>query len=273
MMDFHELLQTAHAGNAEAQFSVAAAYRAGAGVDRSHEEALFWYRKAAERDHRGAQNDLGSMILNGLGTTADAVEATRWYRRAAESGDATAQFNLALRYLHGSGVEPSDEEAAQWLSESARQGHLEAISELGTMLRFGRGVERDFARAAELHVIAALDGEPVALGNLGDYVGEIDAEAMRGNALAALCLAKMHDKGLGVKRDTGLTLGWLEWCQSHCPRERDDDVIEVCDDMRAFLSTVASTEDVTRSHALVATLTARRTCTRPDTLTGPDNRG
>ena len=59
-----------------------------------NEDALFWYRKAAETGYAGAQNSLGVMFMQGLGVKADCNEAVRWYAKAAAQGYEPAKRNL-----------------------------------------------------------------------------------------------------------------------------------------------------------------------------------
>ena len=69
-------------------------YRDGRGVREDDEEAVRWYRRAAEQGHAPAQTNLGWMYENGRGVRRDRVEAVRWYRLAAEQGNADAQRAL-----------------------------------------------------------------------------------------------------------------------------------------------------------------------------------
>ena len=256
--DWKALRSAAAKGDHAAQYALAVAYRTGTDLPLSLSRAIALYRRAAEGGNADAQNDLGSMYLNGLGTAPDAVEATKWYRRAAEQNHATAQFNLALRYLHGSGVAADDQEAVKWLGASASQGHLEALSQFGTLLRFGRGIQRDVAKAAEMHVIAALDGDAVALGNLADYREEIEATALKGNAVAALSLAKMYDKGLSVKADRVTAVAWLRWGRDECGNDADPDVVEEMRDMDEFYGMFVDADARRRIDALLMQWRQRR---------------
>src|SRR5438105_10769787 len=134
----------AEAGHAPSQRVLGHSYRIGDELTkRDYVAALQWYRRAAEQGDAAAQNDLGSMYLNGFGVTKDATEAARWYRKSGEQGVAVAQFNYALRCFQGDGVERDDAEAVLWLSKAAEQGHhIAATGLLGTCYRFGRGVKR-----------------------------------------------------------------------------------------------------------------------------------
>ncbi|MBR0097489.1 MAG: SEL1-like repeat protein, partial [Synergistaceae bacterium] len=44
--------------------------------------------------HAEAQYNLGNMYINGRGVQQDYQQALYWYRKAAEQGDAGAQNNL-----------------------------------------------------------------------------------------------------------------------------------------------------------------------------------
>ncbi|MHA6827400.1 tetratricopeptide repeat protein [Ralstonia pseudosolanacearum] len=244
--DFPIQLQRAVAGDADAQFAVAEAYRQGATVVENLSESLRWYRAAAEQGHGLAQNNLGSMLLNGMGADKNPKEATIWYRKAAEQGEAVAQFNLALRYLHGTGAPQSDNDAAAWLRKAAAQGYTEAAGQLGTLCRFGRGTPQSFVRAAELHTIAALEGDVTSIGNLGDYREEIEKAALRGSVIAALCLAKMYDQGLAVTKDAARVYAWLTWAKRHGVSDNDADAMDELEEMETLFSACTSDTDVKR---------------------------
>jgi len=67
----------------------------GDGVAKDAEQAVSWYRRAAEAGHADAQFNLGACYSNGDGVAKDAEQAVSWFRRAAEAGHARCdQFNL-----------------------------------------------------------------------------------------------------------------------------------------------------------------------------------
>lgn len=230
-----QLIAAARGGDADAQCRMGDICRTGDEFTvQDYPEALRWYRLAAEQGDPNAQNNIGAMYQNGLGVPEDMTEAAKWYRRSADRGLATAQYNLGECCLYGTGVNVDEVEAAAWLHKAAEQGHIEALSELGTMYLFGRGVERRIGIAAEMLTVAALDGDMNALGTLADYHGQIEAEALGGNLLASLSLAKVFDRGLGVEPDKAKMFAWLLWAD-RCPtRDSEIDVRQEQDDMRGF---------------------------------------
>ena len=52
------------------------------GVTKNDEEAVKWYRKAADQGFAAAQYNLGGMYYRGEGVAKDEVEAVKWYRNS-----------------------------------------------------------------------------------------------------------------------------------------------------------------------------------------------
>ena len=68
-------------------------YDKGKGVTQDYQEALKWYRLAAEQGYATAQNNLGVMYVMGKGVTQDYVRARMWFNLAARKGDEDAKEN------------------------------------------------------------------------------------------------------------------------------------------------------------------------------------
>jgi hypothetical protein len=85
-------------------------------VAQDNQEAVRWFRKAAEQGNAYAQGTLGVLYYNGTGVAQDYQEAVRWYRKAAEQGNPAAQGNLGGVYSTGQGVAQDYVEAWMWLS-------------------------------------------------------------------------------------------------------------------------------------------------------------
>jgi Sel1 repeat len=120
---FSNLVRRATRGEADAQFSLGVCYANGTDVvEKDEEEAVRWYRKAAEQGDALAQCYLALCYASGVGIAKNEREAARWFRKAAEQGDATAQFNLGVCYMHGKGVQKSFAEAYKWFNVAAAQG-------------------------------------------------------------------------------------------------------------------------------------------------------
>jgi len=62
------------------------------------------------------------MYEEGQGVPVDEQEAVRWYRLAAEQGDAAAQFNLGVMYAKGHGLPKDYVLAHMWMNLAAAKG-------------------------------------------------------------------------------------------------------------------------------------------------------
>ena len=118
-------------GSPEAQFEVARCYQNGTGVEKNEENAVVWYKKAAEQGYAEAQKKLGDCYNYGTGVAKDLEQAFECYRKAAEQGNARAQNNLGVCYMKGSGIAKGPVQAAEWYARAAEQGLAEAQNNLG----------------------------------------------------------------------------------------------------------------------------------------------
>ena len=77
--------------------------------------------------------ELGVLYASGWGVAKDQNEALLWYRKAAENGDRRAQYNLAAAYFEGDGV-PVDYAAAYfWLKLRDMGQGVDAVGDFLTL--------------------------------------------------------------------------------------------------------------------------------------------
>jgi TPR repeat protein len=88
-------------------------------VPQDYQEALKWYRPAAEQGYAPAQYSLGVAYERGQGVPQDYREAVKWYRRAAAQGNELAQVNLGVMYTKGKGVGQDFVRAHMWFNLAA----------------------------------------------------------------------------------------------------------------------------------------------------------
>lgn len=103
-------------------------------LDRAEfdEEALAWYRKAAEQGNAAAEFGLGGMYLAGEGAKADTGQALFWFTRAAERGHPGAIVAAAQVLMNNSPPDhPADEATLlRWLQRAAELGYVPAMERL-----------------------------------------------------------------------------------------------------------------------------------------------
>lgn len=157
----------AEQGYAEAQFNLGVSYAFGEGVRQDYEEAVKRWRLAAEQGNAKAQYNLGLSYAQGKGVTQSYKESVKWFRLAAKQGDAEAQYNLGVCYYQGKGVSQNYYEAVKWLTEAAEQGFDYAQYSLGRRYYFGEGVIQDYEKAVIWFRLAAEQGHAKAQYFLG----------------------------------------------------------------------------------------------------------
>jgi tetratricopeptide (TPR) repeat protein len=95
-----------------------------------YEQAVKYFKQAAELGHAGAQCNLGVCYSYGRGVAQDDKEAVKWYRKAAEQGHDAALYNMGICYEIGSGVTKDTKEAIKWYLKLAEIDDTLAIGKL-----------------------------------------------------------------------------------------------------------------------------------------------
>lgn len=122
----------AAAGNPDAQFNLAQAYKLGRGVPADLAQAEEWYRRAAIQGHPQAEDNYGLALFQN-GKRADAVQ---WLQRSSARGEPRAQFVLGTMFFNGDVVERDWVRAYALIVRSSQSGLSEASKALAQMDRY-----------------------------------------------------------------------------------------------------------------------------------------
>ncbi len=83
------------------------------------EQAVHWYKRAAQYDHIKSMYNLGHIYDTGYGSVpSDIDRAIRCYERAAEGGHTTAMYHLGLLYDN----EDQIDQAIHWYEQASKLG-------------------------------------------------------------------------------------------------------------------------------------------------------
>jgi TPR repeat protein len=145
------LRKAADAGHAEAQAVLAAILDA----TDADEEAVTYYRKAAEAGNLDGVFGLATMYASGDGIKKDIQQARSLLIRAAEGGHKEATWLLAQAYIRGelgfSEDQRNGPEALKWIALAADQDFIVAIDAMEKAYRSGGyGLAVDMAKADQL---------------------------------------------------------------------------------------------------------------------------
>ena len=160
--------KAAELGHSEAMCALGHCYDKGNGVPQSYEKAVMWYQRAADKDNPGAMRNLANCYHAGQGVSQSYEAAVRWYRRAADMGDAEAMNLLANCYASGRGVVKSYEEAVMWYRRGADKGNAMAMHNLAYSYSRGQGVPRSDGDSIMWYRLAADKGNAVSMFNLAN---------------------------------------------------------------------------------------------------------
>ena len=154
-------------GYSPAEVELGRRYAAGDGVDRDYAEAQRWYETAAGRGNANAGLELGRVYYKGKGVDVDYQQAMKWFRVSAEQGSPVSQLLLGMMHYNGKGTPKDDKEAVRWLELSAKQDLAAAQGMMGKIYAKGEGVEKNARTARDWLQKAAAQGDPAYQYSLG----------------------------------------------------------------------------------------------------------
>ncbi|HEX8485642.1 SPOR domain-containing protein [Sphingomonas sp.] len=156
-----------------------------AGVDAwakgDFNRAVEEWRGPAVAGDADAQFNMAQAYKLGRGVPVDPALAESWFRKAAMQGHVQAEDNYGLALFQSD----KKAEAVPWLEKSAARFEPRAQLVLGTMLFNGDGVKRDYPRAYALMArasAAGLQSASATLAQMDQYITPADRE--RGVTLA-----------------------------------------------------------------------------------------
>lgn len=130
--DLRVLQSRAQAGDADAEFQLAEAYRAGRGVQADPETAIMWYRRATAQGHIRASEELGFALF----AHGDRREAMPYIEKAAARGEARAFYLLGTAHFNGDYATRDWPLAYAQTSRAAAAGLVAAQKNLDLMGRY-----------------------------------------------------------------------------------------------------------------------------------------
>jgi hypothetical protein len=180
------LRQKAESGDVHAQFELGQLCEK---VEpKQLEEAVKWYRLAAEHGYAPAQDSLGNMYLTAEGGLPKNVDlALKWFRKAAEQGNAQSELDIGEVYLAELDT-PNYREAIKWYQKACNRHFPEAYVALGQLYAQGIGIAKNQKKAAELYRQGA---------QLGDALGQF-------------LLAEDYFRGIGIPKDRSEAARWYQ---------------------------------------------------------------
>ena len=192
----------AYSGHTEAQYQLGWFYENGKGVERDYNQAMHWYKKAAERGHVGAMFALGQCYEEICIEEVDRFEAYQWYFKAAEQGHVGAKYKLGFLYSKNGQAWTEYVQEFKWYYQAAEKGYVEAQFFLGKLYlaqEEKEDVERNLKKAVRWLSRAALRGHPAAQHELGLMYEQIREAALAGDAEAQFIFGYLNEIEIGER--------------------------------------------------------------------------
>jgi len=135
--------------------------------EKKPEQAIPWFKKAADAGDVNAQMFMAAAYLYGIGVKKNSDTASRYYIDAAKNGNPIAQFTLAENFI-GSRSSSNNKLGLIWLNKSANSGNPKALAKLGSLYISGKLVSKDATKGLELLNKAAAQNFAPAMVELGE---------------------------------------------------------------------------------------------------------
>ena len=133
---YEDNINSAEAGDAQAQYLIAQCYREGKGVQKADfQKAYEWHKLAADKGYVMSLRRLAYFSVKGWGTVVDFDKAIELWTKAANCGEVSSAFNIAVTYERGCSNIPVDtDKALFWYHWASSRGHTAAMNNLGLLL-------------------------------------------------------------------------------------------------------------------------------------------
>ncbi len=213
------------------------------------EEAVKWYRRAADAGWATAAYNLGVCYAIGKGVAKDAVESTRWYERAAELGFHEAALVRGTMWANGEGCERSAAKALEWWRRAAAAGLPRAMFYVGECHRTGEGTPQDETEAIGWYLRGlAREEAELPVKRIEALCAQLQERAQAGELPAAGRLGQLHLEGRGVAKDLEAAIRWLSVACDEVPEA----ACELADCYRTATGVEEDLEEAVRLYEVAA---------------------
>jgi TPR repeat protein len=217
-----QLLESSKSGSLDAWCMIGDAYQTGTGTKRNREQALRWFRKAADSGHIRSMVRLG-IALHHPDYEETWAESVTWFQKAADLGDAKGMVFLGFAYREGQGVAQDYELAAGWFIKAVAAGDTGSMIHAGGVLARHLNSHAEalgwFLRAAEhgnkdgfLELAMLYDQPGTPVHNPAEAVKwykVVEQKTMAFRPRAMMALAIHCRDGDGTPRDLKAAAEWL----------------------------------------------------------------
>jgi len=182
---------------------------------KQYKEAVSYFSKGAVLGCTRAANNLGMCYEGGFGISKDPFEAVYWYKKAAEKGHPEAISNLGILNFKLARVTSNPkhyEQALKWLfsAQQLKQNLKETYYALGLIFQNGLGTDRDLYIAMNYFEEADKLGNIYSARALADSILEVSKTQKEFDKDKVLKLYQKGYKGGDLSAGYKLAIGCIE---------------------------------------------------------------
>lgn len=177
-------------------------------VKKDHIKSARYFKMAADKGIKSAQNSYGFMLLKGDGVQKDEELAAEYFKKSADQGDSEGQTNYAKMLCENAN---DIQQAIDYFEKAADNGSIDALIALSSLYLKGKGVTTNFEKARQYAKRAADTNDPkghMAYGyfleqikDFGKAFEEYKTAANAGEVTSMGNIARLYQFGLGCKVD------------------------------------------------------------------------
>jgi S1-C subfamily serine protease len=184
-------------------------YETGRGVPQNYQNAIGWYRKAAEQGLASAQNSLGDMYYNGRGVPQDYMRAYMWFNLAASSSNADDKKSAEDRDIVSRKMIPAQIALAQAMAQRCKSSKYQDCGFDATQVA---GINSGGSAPAKSQPKAISSGTGFFVGESGHIVTNAHAvdgcdlvRSSRGGKLRQIAVDRSSDLALYISSEKSET--------------------------------------------------------------------
>ncbi|HBM0722299.1 TPA: sel1 repeat family protein, partial [Salmonella enterica] len=100
------------------------------GIKQDYQQAIYWFRKAADQGDDDAYNSIGWMYKCGHGVEQNYSLALEWFHKSAECNNSSGWYNLGCMYRDGHGTAQDLQQALYWFKKAQPTGKWNVDEEI-----------------------------------------------------------------------------------------------------------------------------------------------
>lgn len=133
------------------------------------QEALLFYKFAANKGNVDSMNKCGDMLYKGEGTEIDKKEAAHFYQLSADKGNDDSMYKYAYMLYNGDGIKVNKNESLRYHKKAIEKENIKAIYNCTYILLYDKDIQNE-KEAIDLLKIGIMKGNAESMFTYGNIL-------------------------------------------------------------------------------------------------------